>query len=173
HRPVRQVQLVVDHDDALGGDLEKARGARHGATGEVHERAGLDQDDPAARQAALADLRPAFVSLEPSADTIGQFVEHEKADVVSIALVAGSRVAEAGEQNLLTGPWQFVSHGHVSGRSGLTAPRSRASPRPRPRPRCPPWPPWPPRSEPRTPRRSAARGRSRAPPRPGARPAPR
>src|SRR5690606_12118707 len=106
--------LFRSDDDGFGRHLEELHGTGDRSAGEVHVGEGLGEHHPLAVEAALHDLGPALVRLEPATDAVGQSVGDQESDVVPVAGVARPGVAESGDENRLC----WTAHGKKS--PGLT-----------------------------------------------------
>src|SRR5262249_4955289 len=121
----REVDLIVHHHDVGEPELVEMRGFRHRAARLVHVGAGQQQ------QRALAAERPlrrhALKASPPRADAmaLGDRVDRHETDIVSVAGVARTGIAEPDEEQ----------HGILSVRS---CPRTRASSNLEPRDRTDP-----------------------------------
>src|SRR5262249_4076675 len=100
HLAGRKVDLVVDHDDVGQPELVEMRGFRHRAARLVHEGAGQQQ------QRALAGERPfrrhALKAPPPRTDAmaLGDRIDGHETDIVSVAGVARTGIAEPDEEQL-------------------------------------------------------------------------
>ncbi len=96
------VELVVDGDDPLDGDLVELRQRGDRAAGLVHVAAGPGEHDPGAArttEAALDDVgAPALVGPEAGTQPGGQLVVDEVADVVPVPGIGRAGVPETDDQ---------------------------------------------------------------------------
>src|SRR5918995_2798326 len=92
-----QVDLVVDHEYALGRDLEEARSRRDRAPRLVHERLRLQERDAMSVEPRLAEPAAEF-RLERRSSTARELVDDSPPDVVPIALVSRARIAQPDDQ---------------------------------------------------------------------------
>src|SRR5215210_75466 len=101
------------HDDqAVERDLEEVAQRGHRAAGLVHVGAGLGEHDAPAGQAALDDVSSGLVRLEAPAHPRGQCLDDAEADVVAVAGVFRSGIAQADDEPEIAGV--CVVGGHVA-----------------------------------------------------------
>ena len=94
-----EVDVVVDDGDCSVRDLVEARGGRDRAAGDVHVRLRLQQRELQAVDADLGEL-PGELRLERAVVTAGELVDDHPADVVPVARVLATRVAETDDQEI-------------------------------------------------------------------------
>src|SRR5450759_4168223 len=98
HAAVRDVQLIVDHEQPLDRHLEEPADGDHRAAGVVHVALWLCQHGALAGQPALDDVRATAVRFEPAAHPPGEQVGDHEADVVPVAGVRRAGVAQADDE---------------------------------------------------------------------------
>jgi hypothetical protein len=95
----QHIELVVDHEDFVGRDLEEARQRGHRFPGEIHERPGLEQPHGLAMQVGARDEAVvAAVVGQREFQFAGERVDPPEADIVARGFVFGARVAQSDEQ---------------------------------------------------------------------------
>src|SRR3954462_10608400 len=101
HGGEREVKLVVDDDEVGGVQVVVVQQAADRAAGLVHVRRRPGEDDPPSGQPALAGEGSRAGPLaggELDAGPGGELLEHHDADVVPVAGVAGTGIAEPDDQ---------------------------------------------------------------------------
>src|SRR4051794_3538445 len=127
-RGERDVQLVVDDDEVGHVEVVVVEQAADRAARLVHIGRRTGQDHAPAGQPALTGQRArtgALAGGQPDAGAVGQLVEHHRADVVPVARVARTRVAEADDEERALGR-RAVGDGGAGGIRCSGAPGLRA-----------------------------------------------
>ena len=94
----RQFELVLEHGDLAGCELEEVRGFLHRTAGIVHEGGGLEQDHALAVERAFRGL--ALKTAAPWCETMTprNFIDGHEADIVPVTRVFRAGIAEADKQ---------------------------------------------------------------------------
>ncbi len=112
----RQVEIIVDHNNICGNDFVKLGGFAYGCSAEVHKGLRFDKQHRAAGP-VLTDF--CFKTSLPgfAAPTPGQFIDDQKADIMSGILIPGAGIAQAHHNFQRSSPPYQVSNRRLTDRS--------------------------------------------------------
>jgi len=93
-----QAEVVANHQDVLDRQFVKPRCLTDGASAEIHERLGLQEQNAAKVDLGLGELAVELVRERRLRPTFCQAIDQLEADIVSCSLVLAARVAQADNQ---------------------------------------------------------------------------
>src|SRR5262245_47324599 len=99
----RNIQLIVNHQQPLGGDPVVAAQPGHRPAGQVHKGQGLAEGDRLPSQPPPRDRRLELAGPEPGAGPGGEHVRHHVPGVVPVGGVARAGVAQSDDEPAFAG----------------------------------------------------------------------
>src|SRR5262249_36265166 len=135
HLARRQINLVVKHCDVPEREFVKMRGFGDRAAGFIHESAGQQQQRAPPAERSLAGDAGKAPAPWTEAVALGDFLNGEEADIVPVAGIARSRIAESDQEQhqhlSYAGRPHFFSGAAVAGAAAGAAPRAAPGAAPR------------------------------------------
>jgi hypothetical protein len=99
HAATRQVKVVMDHQQIIGGDSEVAKKLPDGLPTAVHVSQRLEESDPPSRSLADPPARLEFLFREGNRQTAGQALHHQEAGIVPGSFILPSGIAQSHNDN--------------------------------------------------------------------------